>query len=662
MCKENQHIIELNQVETVIKNKKKKTELTILKDITYNIQRGRVLCIVGESGCGKSMLANTIIQLLPQQAEIKEGSIKLLTDEDTIELQKLKKFGREFRKLRADKIAMIFQDPLTALNPVYSVGKQITEALQEHYQVSKEEARKKTIALLQRLGVPMAEKRFDDYPHQFSGGQRQRIVIAIAMICDPELLIADEPTTALDVTIQAQILDLLSDLKRERNTSIVLITHDLGVVAQMADDVVVMYAGEIVEYASVKDIFQNPHHPYTRSLMKSIPDGDIHKRLYVIQGMVPPLTSLERKGCRFANRIPWIAKEEHEEDPMLHQVGENHFVRCTCYKNFHFQDYDEKMRLPEKVFGKAVLKFDQVCKTYKAKKRLFKKESVDVKALDKLSFEVKKGMTIGIVGESGCGKSTLAKSLMKLHDLTSGEILIEDQGTWKNIFSFKGKEELAFRKKIQMVFQDPYSSFNPTKTIYDSFDEPLVVHAMGNKEERMNIIRHALSLVNLPEEYLYRYPHEFSGGQRQRLAIARALCLSPEILILDEPVSALDLSVQAQVLNYLMEIQRTQSLSYLFISHDLGVVKYLCDYIYVIHKGRFVEQGTREDIFERPQHIYTKRLLAAIPEINVQDRELLKERREKAEKEYHERFLEFYEEDGRVKDLVQISETHFVAK
>lgn len=661
MVEQKNHIIELNHVETAIQ--RKKSDLKILKDITYSIEKGRVLGIVGESGCGKSMLANTIINLLPKNGKISAGEIKLYTDNNVIELQKLEQYGKKFRSLRSDKIAMIFQDPLTALNPVYSIGNQISEALMEHYKLTKKEAREKVIALLERLGIPHADKRYDDYPHQFSGGQRQRIVIAIAMICDPEVLIADEPTTALDVTIQAQILDLLSDLKRERQTSIILITHDLGVVAQMADDVIVMYAGEIVEYGPVTEIFKSPKHPYTRSLMKSIPDGDLQKRLYVIQGMVPPIASLPEKGCRFAPRIPWIDSAKCcEEDPQLHQVSDNHFVRCTCWQHFEFEDFDDRLDLPEKVFGDTVLSVENVNKVYKPKKRLFKSDGVGVKALDDVSFELKRGMTVGVVGESGCGKSTLAKSLMKLHDITSGAIKVNHKGELRNIFDLKGEDDLAFRKKIQMVFQDPYSSFNPTKIIYDSIDEALMVHKMGNKGERLEIMRHALSLVNLPEDYLYRYPHEFSGGQRQRLAIARALCLAPEILILDEPVSALDLSVQAQVLNYLIEIQRSQDLSYLFISHDLGVVKYLCDYIYVIHKGRFVEIGTREDIFNNPQHIYTKRLLAAIPEINVDDRSSLKKRREDAEKEYQERYHEFYEADGRVKDLQQISDTHYVAK
>lgn len=655
----NETIIELDQLRTVI-SKNKQSEFTILNDITYKIKKGRILGIVGESGCGKSMLANSIINLLPKNIKIKTGKINFHNRDQIIELQKLAQYGKEFRKLRADKLAMIFQDPLTSLNPVYTIGKQITEALTEHYQISKIKAEQKAIALLERLGITNAKERFHDYPHQFSGGQRQRIIIAIAMICQPDVLIADEPTTALDVTIQAQILDLIADLKKENATSVILITHDLGVISQMADDVIVMYAGEIVEYAPVRELFANPKHPYTRSLMKSNPKGEINKRLYVIEGMVPSIANMPENTCRFASRIPWVKAEEHEINPQLHKVGEDHFVRCTCYKNFNFANFEENLKLESKTFLETVLSVKNIQKIYKSKK-LFSKKA-DFRALDNLSFELKKGMTIGIVGESGCGKSTLAKSLMKLHPITAGTISINHLGSMKNIFELKGKDELLFRQKMQMVFQDPYSSFNPSKTIYDAIDEVLLVHKKGNKAERLEIMKNALALVSLPESYLYRFPHEFSGGQRQRLAIARALCLSPDILILDEPVSALDLSVQAQVLNYLIDIQRQRNLSYIFISHDLSVVKYLCDFIYVIHKGRFVEIGTRDDIFTRAQHIYTKKLLAAIPEINVEDREKLKIRRQEAEYEYEKLFYDFYDSDGRPKDLTAISETHFVAR
>lgn len=653
------NILEVNNLSTVFS--KEKQELKVLKEVTFNLEKGRVLGIVGESGCGKSVTVNTIMNLLPKNGSIKEGEIKFYDDNNVVELQKLKQYGKEFRSLRGNKISMIFQDPMSALNPVYTIGDQVSEVLYEHYNLTKKEAREKTIEMLDKLGIPNAKDRVDDYPHQFSGGQRQRVVIAIAMICNPDILIADEPTTALDVTIQAQILDLLRDLKRETKTAIILITHDLGVVAGIADDVAVMYAGEIVELAPVEKIFKNPKHPYTRSLLQSIPNEDnMNKKLHVIKGMVPSIANLPEKGCRFAPRIPWIPAEAHEEDPVLHKIDEDHYVRCSCYKHFEFQEEDIE-ELEEKKFGDVILEVKNLKKFYEPKKRLFKTKGITVKALDDVSFAMREGMTIGIVGESGCGKSTLAKSLMKLHNVTSGSIEIDILGKRENIFNLNKEQEFAYRKRVQMVFQDPYSSLNPTKKIYDSFDEPMMVHNLGTKEERYQVMLEALKMVNLPEEYLHRYPHEFSGGQRQRLCIARALCMSPDILLLDEPVSALDLSVQAQVLNYLQEIQQKQNLSYIFISHDLGVVKYMCDYIYVIHKGRFVEAGTREDIYNNPQHIYTKKLLSAIPDIDVNKREKLAKRRKEIEELYRTEYNKYYDENGRVYDLKKISETHFVA-
>ena len=661
-------ILEVNNLNTVFV--KDKVESKIIKDVSFNLKKGKVLGIVGESGCGKSVTVNSIINLLPKNGKISNGEIKYYDKQEDKEynLEKLKQYGPEFRNLRGNKISMIFQDPMSALNPVYTIADQVTEVILEHFKISKQEAREKTIEMLKKLGIKDAEVRLDDYPHQFSGGQRQRIMIAMAMICNPDILIADEPTTALDVTIQAQILDLLRDLKNEYNSAIIMITHDLGVISQIADDVAVMYAGEVVEIAPVDELFNNPKHPYTRSLLQSIPTKDNKgKKLHVIQGSVPPINEIPEKGCRFANRIPWIPASAHEENPNeLHEVAPEHFVRCSCYKHFYFEETEDS-EFKEKVFGSDVITVKNLKKYYDPKRRLFRKtRGVTVKALDDVTFTMKKGMTIGIIGESGCGKSTLAKSLLKLHDITSGEINInlgnDEKPDIRNIYSIDGKDDLKFRKKIQMVFQDPYSSLNPTKKIYESLDEPLIVHNVGNREERYQIILKALNMVNIPETYLQRYPHEFSGGQRQRICIARALCLSPEIIILDEPVSALDLSVQAQVLNYLLQIQREKDLSYIFISHDLGVVKYMCDYIYIIHNGRFVEAGTVEDIYNNPQHIYTKKLLAAIPEIDVNDREKLASKRVRLEKEFEEKFLEYYDNNGRAYDLVKISDTHFVAK
>ncbi len=653
------NILEINNLDVIFE--KKKSEIKVLKNISFNIKKGRVLGIVGESGCGKSVTVNAIMNLLPNNGKIKRGEVKYYTDDNIVELQKLKQYGKEFRSLRGRKISMIFQDPMSALNPVYTVGNQIIEVLMEHFSLTKKEALEKAIIMLEKLGIVNARGRINDYPHQFSGGQRQRIIIAIAMICNPDILIADEPTTALDVTIQAQILDLLNELREEYGSAVILITHDLGVIAQIADDVAVMYAGEVVEMATVEEIFKNPKHPYTRSLLQSIPTKDNEgKKLHVIQGMVPSVTELPEKGCRFADRIPWIKKEEHEEDPnVLYEVEKGHFVRCTCYKSFYFKE-EEIEKISEKEIGEVVLKVKNLKKYYIPKKKLFEKAKPSVRALDDVSFELNKGMTLGIIGESGCGKSTLAKSLMKLHNITEGKIEIKLDGEFKNIYDLNGKEDLKFRKKVQMVFQDPYSSLNPTKKIYDSFDEPMVVHNMGTKEERYNKMLEALKMVNLPEDYLFRYPHEFSGGQRQRLCIARALCLEPEILILDEPVSALDLSVQAQVLNYLIEIQRQKNLTYIFISHDLGVVKYMCDHINIIHKGRFVETGTTNDIYNNSEHIYTKKLLAAIPDIDIDSREILANKRLEIEKIYDKEYSKYYDKNGRVCELQKISDTHFV--
>lgn len=654
-----ERILEVKKLKTVFSTDGQTVE--IIRDIDFNLEKGRVLGIVGESGCGKSVTVNTILNLLPKNAEIAEGSINYCSEDSNVDLAELKQYGREFRNIRGNKISMIFQDPMSALNPVYTIGNQITEVLLEHYKMSKKEAEEKAIEILNKLGIPDSKSRLKDYPHQFSGGQRQRILIAIAMICKPDILIADEPTTALDVTIQAQILDLLDELRKENNTAIILITHDLGVVAQIADDVAVMYAGEVVEKGSVEQIFDDAKHPYTRSLLKSIPNGDkIDSKLHVIEGSVPSIYKMPEKGCRFADRIPWIDKEAHEENPQLHDLGNGHYVRCSCYQEFYFKE-DKLEKLEEKKLGEKVLEVNNLKKYYARKKKLFKPELEPIKALDDVSFTVKKGATIGIVGESGCGKSTLAKSIMRLHDISSGEIKIRLDEKEENILDLKGKDELDYRRKVQMVFQDPYASLNPTKKIYESFDEPMIVHGLGNKEERYEIMKEALKKVNIPLEYLDRYPHEFSGGQRQRICIARVLCLSPEIIILDEPVSALDLSVQAQVLNYLVDIQREEDLTYLFISHDLGVVKYMCDYIYVIHKGRFVEVGTREDIYNNPIHIYTKKLLAAIPEVDYKTREGLADKRQKTKKEYEDRLDEFYDANGRVYDLKKVSDTHYVA-
>ena len=494
----NQTVLDVKNLKTEFINDKK--AFPIIKDVNFKLERGKVLGIVGESGCGKSVTVNTVLNLLPKNGRIAEGEITYFDEDKPIELQKLKQYGKEFRKLRGEKISMIFQDPMSALNPVYTIGNQITEVLFEHYDISKEEANKRAIEMLEKLGIHNAKERMNDYPHQFSGGQRQRIIIAIAMVCNPDILIADEPTTALDVTIQAQILDLLDELRKEHGTSIILITHDLGVIAQIADEVAVMYAGEIVEVGTVAQIFDEPKHPYTRSLLKSIPNPEnMDKKLHVIQGSVPSISEISEKGCRFANRIPWLPEGSCEADPQLHDLGNGHFVRCTCYKHFFFEEKEEEV-LAEKNVGDVVLEVKNIKKYYYPKKQWFKPLGEPLKALDDVSLELKKGTTIGIVGESGSGKSTIAKSLMKLHEITDGEINIDLNGRIQNIYDINRKEDLDFRKKVQMVFQDPYASLNPTKKIYDSFDEPMIVHHIGNKEERFERMKEALKMVNVPVE------------------------------------------------------------------------------------------------------------------------------------------------------------------
>ena len=615
-------------------------------DVSFTLDKNEILAIVGESGCGKSTLATTIMGLLdPNNTKI-TGEI-LYNDLNLIDLNETL-----YNKIRGNDIGMIFQDPLSALNPLMRIEDQIKEGLSYHTKMNAEQRQARALELLEQVGIPNPARVGRQYPHELSGGMRQRVIIAIAIACKPPIVIADEPTTALDVTIRAQILDLLKDLQEETKTGIILITHDLGVVAEMADRVAVMYGGQFVEVAGVKELFDHPKHPYTRSLLNSIPqEGNHDAELHVIEGVVPSLKNMPRKGCRFAPRIPWIPASDHEEEPILHEVAPNHLVRCSCYKHFHFRDEKGEVEMTELITIKD-LKVH-----YPIRSGFFNRVTDHVYAVDGVDFIIEKGKTYGLVGESGSGKSTTGKAVVGLEKVTAGQIMYEG----KDVTKRSNRKKMGYNKDVQMIFQDSMSSLNPKKRVLDIIAEPIRNFERLSDQEEKKKVKGLLDIVGMPEDALYKYPHEFSGGQRQRLGVARAVATNPKLIVADEPVSALDLSVQAQVLNFMKRIQQEYGLSYLFISHDLGVVKHMCDNIAIMYKGRFVEIGTREDIYNDPRHIYTKRLLSAIPQIDVENRESHKENRRRVEQEYIQNQKEYYDATGRVYDLRTITTTHKVA-
>jgi len=484
------------------------------------------------------------------------------------------------RHIRGNQIAMIFQEPMTSLNPVLTCGHQVTEAIRLHLGVNSEEAKERAIQLFNEVQLPRPEVMFNSYPHQISGGQKQRIMIAMALSCDPEILIADEPTTALDVTVQKTIIELLQRLKAERNMSLIFISHDLGVVSEIADRVIVMYKGDIVEEAATKTIFSNPKHSYTKGLLACRPSPEYHlKRLPVVADF---LDSSGKNGTS------------------IEKIREQY-----AYKPEEISQHRKKL-----YEQKPILKINDLCTWFPVGGGLFGKKKDYVKAVNKVSFDVYPGETLGLVGESGCGKSTLGRSILRLVEPTSGNVNFENTDLRK-----LGKHDMRnMRRDIQIIFQDPYSSLNPRLTVGDSLMEPLQVHQLyENNTKRKKRVLELLERVNLPVEYFNRYPHEFSGGQRQRIVIARALALHPKFIICDESVSALDVSVQAQVLNLLRELQQEFNLTYIFISHDLSVIKHISDRVMVMNKGEIVESGEPDEIYYHPKNEYTKKLIDSIP-------------------------------------------------
>lgn len=535
-----------------------------VKGISFNIPKGKTVGLVGESGSGKSITSLAIMRLIGNPGRVSSGEI-LFEGQDLLKVSE-----KKMREIRGARISMIFQEPMTSLNPVLTVADQITETLMLHQNLNKQQALDKALDLLKQVGIPHAEERLYFYPHKFSGGQRQRIMIAMAIACNPDVLICDEPTTALDVTIQKQILDLLADIQKRTQMSLLFITHDLGVVADIADEVIVMNKGEIVERGISKDIFDNPKHPYTKGLLACRPSLDENPdRLPVLSDFM----SATGEEITPGQRVITPSKEIIREDKVILEVN------------------DLKTHFPHMggVFGRV--------QSY-------------TKAVDGVSFKVKKGQTLGLVGESGCGKTTLGRTLMRLIEPTDGQIIFDGQDITKMNYSHMH----PIRKKMQIIFQDPYASLNPRMTIGTILMEPMQIHNIGdNNNQRREIAEEMLQKVGMSPAMMNRYPHEFSGGQRQRISIARALMVRPEFIVCDESVSALDVSIQAQILNLLLDLQDEMNLTYIFISHDLSVVKFISDEVAVMFGGKIVEHNTAQAIYDAPQHDYTKKLLSAIP-------------------------------------------------
>ncbi|MBI5450580.1 MAG: dipeptide ABC transporter ATP-binding protein [Gammaproteobacteria bacterium] len=589
--------------------------------VGFEICRGETLALLGESGCGKSLTAFSLMRLLPtRQARIAAGRV-VLGGDDLLALPELR-----MRDIRGNRMAMIFQEPMTSLNPVMTVGEQIAEAVVRHGKLRGRALASRVIELLDAVGIPDAAQRSNEYPHMLSGGMKQRIMIAMALAGEPDLLIADEPTTALDVTIQAQVLELMRDLQRSKGMAILLITHDLGVVAEMADRVAVMYAGQIVEQAESRDFFASPCHPYSRKLFDSLPTiAKRHQPLAIIKGNVPPLTAAGYSGCRFATRCDMAKALCEGEIPQLQDAGPGRAVRCFAYDDRYRGQWGDgasaiipaaaaRPQQQESGADGGLLAVRDLKVYFKIQKGLFKRTVGHIKAVDGVSISIGRGRTLALVGESGCGKTTVAKAILQLQRPTSGSVLFNDV----ELTTLGGEALRRSRADFQIIFQDPYSSMNPRMLVGDIIQEGMIALGVEPDPKRRALkVDELLQQVGLPPEAKGRYPHEFSGGQRQRVCIARALAVNPKLIICDEPTSALDISVQAQILNLLQQLQRTTGVSYLFITHNLSVVAYLADEVAVMYLGRIVEQGRVSDVLTAPRHPYTQALISAIPVIDA---------------------------------------------
>jgi peptide/nickel transport system ATP-binding protein len=582
-----------------------------------SIARGETFALVGESGCGKSMTALALMRLLPENGSITDGSIGV-NGEDVLALPESR-----MRAVRGGRVGMIFQEPATSLNPVMKVGDQIVEAIETHTDLRGAAARAKAIEWLRKVGIPDPERRIDEYPFRMSGGQKQRVMIAMTLASEPDYLIADEPTTALDVTIQAQILDLLKDLQREQGMGLLLITHDLAVVSGMAHRVALMYAGQIIEVATAEEFFRSPKHPYARLLLRALPDSN--KRggtLAAIGGTVPPLW-LEFNGCRFAPRCDRVFADCHDTRPELIDLG-TRSVRCLLYRNGQTPPPAPEEMSPAATpaaaagtAGNVLLDVSDLSVRFPIRSGILHRVTGAFTAVDGVSFGIRSGETLALVGESGCGKTTTGKAIVQL---LRGQALIGGKAVFngQDLFTLQGDALRVARQSIQIIFQDPFGSLNPRMRVFDILEEGLQalrpdLDANGRRAELERLV----DQVGLRRDALQRYPHEFSGGQRQRIAIARALAVAPKLIVCDEPTSALDVSVQAQILNLLRQLQRDLGVSYLFITHNIGVVEYIADHVVVMNRGRIEEAGHVRTVLEHPTRDYTRTLLAAVPRIET---------------------------------------------
>lgn len=598
------------------------TEIDVVKGVSFRVPRGKTICLVGESGSGKSIIAQSIMGILPKVARISGGSIDFddpETDEKPIDIAGLDRNGKELLSLRGGRISIIFQEPMTSLSPVHTIGDQIEEALMLHRDAKQREARTTTEEMLHLVGFPDPHRAYDMYPMELSGGLRQRAMIAMALICHPALLIADEPTTALDVTIQAQVLAVLKDLQKKLGMSLLLITHDLGVVANMADEVVVIYHGEIMEAGTVEEIFTNPLHEYLKVLLAA---------------------------------VPRLKMEPGEKLRALREINEE--LPASMIRR---QPTDENTP--------PLLSVKNLSKTYTSKKGggLLGGGAAVTRAVNNVSFELRRGECFGLVGESGCGKSSLSKLICRAVTADTGGMVFDNGGGPVDVAALRGRELEKFRTRIQMVFQDPFSSLSPRSTIANTLREPMEIHNLGDKAWRKQWASELLRMVGLPKTAMNRYPHSFSGGQRQRIGIARALAVEPDLLVCDEPVSALDVSVQAQILNLLTRLRKDLGLTSIFISHNLAVVNYVADRVAVMYRGRIVEIAPPSVLFENPVHPYTQRLISAIPTIELDrklDLDTLRSMEENEEDQWAQDFR--IEPDDMASKLEPVGEAHFVLR